>query len=152
MNHIQFEPVENNRFEIEMTTLRTINSILHSCDGGYYNPKSKCWNLPNEIMDDIIQKFNNLAIIDSPQHAKIESQRSAVAKEIIVRLVNDSNKISIELSTYNKQVVEVIKTIKGAKFNYDLKIWYIEPVYLHLLILELEKIDFVKIENAGYYC
>jgi hypothetical protein len=67
-------------------------------------------------------------------------------------LVNDSNKISIELSTYNKQVVEVIKTIKGAKFNYDLKIWYIESVYLHLLILELEKIDFVKIENAGYYC
>jgi hypothetical protein len=30
-------------------------------------------------MDDIIQKFNNLAIIDSPQHAKIEGQRSAVA-------------------------------------------------------------------------
>ncbi len=27
MNHIQFVPVENNRFEIEMTTLRTINYI-----------------------------------------------------------------------------------------------------------------------------
>jgi hypothetical protein len=56
------------------------------------------------------------------------------------------------LLPYLKQVVEVIKTIKGAKFNYDLKIWYIEPVFLHLLILELEKIDFVKIENASYYC